>query len=115
MESIMRTTTQLLPHYRGLLFKRTEYVVRFTIEFPEEEKAIIKQCKISYTLYHERGRLLRGSNQQIPIGLGNALKNMPYEPAFKTRVEAKAFERELTEQILPDLKDTIAASKARDN
>lgn len=102
----MHITVERSETTTGLLFKSKVYVVKFTVAFSEEEKAIIKERGLkNYTVfeYHEADKLW-------VVPLRGLVEKTHTARTFPTLIEAQSFEQELKTHILPALKDVIKHS-----
>lgn len=114
----------LSPSLTGLLFatvipvlKNTVYRVNVTIQFTEEEIAIIKQRKLADTnIKFPENRIY---TEQFPElaekyghhrSVGSILQNNGFTASFHSIPEAQQFEEQVKTQILPSLKELLVSS-----
>ncbi len=95
----------------GLFSSKTvpSYSVSATIDFSEEELAIIRKQKIGDIVVHSYKQMTMkdGSPLMFDYTIDFIVKNKTISDKFDTVIEASTFERKLKEDILPTLKGFI--------
>lgn len=103
----MRVTINHVEKTSGFLKKTTYYVVVCRVDFTEEEKHIIKERKLGWTVVlprpkpcNEKPDEYRDENfYNLIIGTLNSSDKFPDEYALATPSEAKEYEHRLTEAL----------------
>lgn len=112
----MQVTITHHTEQRGILFRKTEYVVEFTLELTDEERNILvtRKPKISLWMEPNPDRALANAGMMVGVGMGNALKGKPYTRTFNDLTRAKLFEAELLEKICPEVKSILSYNATYD-
>lgn len=117
---------------KGMVFKKTLHGVQLSVQFTEEEKAIIDERKLELTILMERGipadvdpekyqkrGLLRNAATAAISGIDSIgfhltfrkLLKGPDTYFFDTPIEAKGYIQELKEEVLPLAKSYLEGNK----
>ena len=90
---------------KGWLGRETQYQVDAFIEFTDEEKEIIRRFHVGQHVAYKADKEIEFPHFEFTIS--DLLFTRPHIRVFKTAAQARMFEKELAEKILPYVKSYI--------